>query len=65
MLATVMNMLDLVPQSWVEVDEAIKILVKLKDEMVLEIPSDHNPAKRLALSLKNMVGRLKIQWFLN
>ena len=55
MLATVLNRLGLIPSSWEEVDEAIEVLGKLRDEMVPEVPADSNPAKRLALGLRGKV----------
>jgi glucose/mannose-6-phosphate isomerase len=55
MLATVLKRLGLIPGSWEEVDETIEVLEKLRDEVVPEVPADSNPAKKLALSLRNKV----------
>ena len=55
MIATVLNRLGLIPSSWEEVDEAIKVLGELRNEMVPEVPADSNPSKKLALSLINKV----------
>jgi len=54
-LATVLNRLGLVPRSWREVDEALEVLRELRDEMVPEVASESNPAKRLALDLMNKI----------
>lgn len=55
MLATIMNRLGLIGDSWREVDEAIDVLGWLRDETVPEVPIGSNPAKRLALSMMNKV----------
>jgi glucose/mannose-6-phosphate isomerase len=51
MLAATMNRLGLIPDSWCEVGEAIRVLESLRDEMVPEVESSANPAKRLAKDL--------------
>lgn len=52
MLATVLNRLGLITDSWAEVDEAINVLKAFRDELVPEVPSASNLAKRLAMSLR-------------
>lgn len=54
-LATVLNRLGLISDSWGEVDEAFEIIETLREELVPEVPMESNPAKRLALNLKNKV----------
>ncbi len=54
-VAATLNRLGLVGSLWAEVDEAIDVLGRLSDEMVPEVPADENPAKRLALSLKEKI----------
>ncbi len=55
MLAVTMNRLGLIPDSWGEVDEAVRVLESLRDEMVPEVASDSNPAKRLATKLLHRI----------
>jgi len=55
MIATIMNRLGLIGDSWREVDEAIEILGRLRDDTVPEVPIESNPAKRLASSMMNKV----------
>lgn len=55
MLAVTMNRLGLIPDSWGEVDEAVRVLESLRDEMVPEVASDLNPAKSLA---KDLIHRI-------
>ena len=54
-MSTVMSRLALASDSWGEVGEALKVLGALRDELVLEKPTDENPAKRLALELRGLV----------
>lgn len=55
MLATIMNRLGLIGDSWREVDESFDILGRLRDETLPEVPIGSNPAKRLASSMMNKV----------
>ncbi|UCD44996.1 MAG: bifunctional phosphoglucose/phosphomannose isomerase [Candidatus Bathyarchaeota archaeon] len=55
MLAATLNRLGLIPDSWGEVDEAIRVLESLRDEMVPEVASKSNPAKRLAEELLHRI----------
>ena len=54
-IAATLNRLGLVGSPWAEVDEAIEVLGELRDEMVLKVPADENPAKRLALNLRGKI----------
>jgi glucose/mannose-6-phosphate isomerase len=54
-VAATLNRLGLVGRPWAEVDEAIEVLGKLREEMMPKIPVNENPAKGLALSL---VGKI-------
>jgi len=54
-VAATLNRLGLVGRPWAEVDEAIEVLGKLREEMMPEVSADENPAKGLALSL---VGKI-------
>jgi len=54
-MATIMKRLDLAAEPWREVDEALKVLADLRDELAPETPTAENPAKRLALGLKGLV----------
>lgn len=53
--ATALNRLGLATNSWGEVKEALSVLENLGGEMAPEVPSDSNPAKRLALGLRSKV----------
>jgi glucose/mannose-6-phosphate isomerase len=54
-LATVLNRLSLIPSSWAEVNEAIKILEELRGKMEPTVPVNENPAKKLAMNLNGKV----------
>ena len=55
MLATTLNRIGLIPESWSEVEEAMEVLRGLRDEMVPEVAAEANPAKRLAATLLNKI----------
>lgn len=50
-LATAMHNLGLVEGPWGEVPEALKILDSIRDEISIDVPADHNLAKKVALRL--------------
>lgn len=54
-LAVVMRRLGFASKRWGEVDEALKVLRSLRQDLVPERTSAENPAKQLALSLKGLV----------
>ncbi|UCH57428.1 MAG: bifunctional phosphoglucose/phosphomannose isomerase [Candidatus Bathyarchaeota archaeon] len=54
-LAVVLNRLGLVPRSWGEVDEAIGVIEGLREELKLEVPTEANPAKKIALKMRSKV----------
>lgn len=55
MLATTLNRIGLIPESWSEVEEAMEVLRGLRDEMAPEVAAEVNPAKRLAATLLNKI----------
>jgi glucose/mannose-6-phosphate isomerase len=55
MLATTLNRIGLIPESWSEVDEALELLLECRDEMVPEVATEVNPAKRLAVAILNKI----------
>jgi glucose/mannose-6-phosphate isomerase len=55
MLATTLNRIGLIRESWGEVGEAMEVLRGLRDEMVPEVAAVVNPAKRLAATLLNKI----------
>lgn len=55
-LTTAMRRLGFVSQGeWTEVDEAVRVLEKLKGELMSEVPTASNPAKQIALGLSGLV----------
>jgi glucose/mannose-6-phosphate isomerase len=50
-LATAMHVLDLVGVSWGEVPEAVSILEVIRDEVSMDVSTDKNIAKKIALRL--------------
>jgi glucose/mannose-6-phosphate isomerase len=54
-LVTALKSLGLIQDLWEEVDEAIGIVGTLRDELVEEVTSNLNLAKKLALDLRNKV----------
>lgn len=54
-IATTLNRLGLISDSWGELEETFEILEELRDELVPEVPTESNPAKRLALNLSYKV----------
>ena len=55
MLATTLNRIGLIPESWGEVGEAVEVLRGLRDEIVPEVVAEANLAKRLAATLLNRI----------
>jgi len=54
-LACIMKRLGLASQAWEEVDEAFEVLEALRDDIVPEVPTSRNLAKKTALGFKGMV----------
>ena len=56
-LATAMHELDLVGVSWGEVPEALSTLEAIRDEVSMDVPTDENLAKKIALRL---IGKIPL-----
>jgi glucose/mannose-6-phosphate isomerase len=54
-LAAIARKVGLVGGAWSEVDETINLLMKLRSEMMAEIPYDSNLAKQIASQLKGYI----------
>lgn len=54
-LVTALKSLGLINNSWEEIDESIRVVSTLRDELVEEVTANSNLAKRLALELRNKV----------
>jgi len=54
-LATVLNRLGLIKESWGELDEAFATVEALRDELAVESSIEKNLAKKLALQLENKI----------
>jgi glucose/mannose-6-phosphate isomerase len=50
-VATAMHNLGLVESPWEEVPEALTIMDSIRDEISIDMPADHNPAKKVAMRL--------------
>jgi glucose/mannose-6-phosphate isomerase len=54
-LVSALKSLGLIKDSWEEIDESIRVVSTLRDELVEEVKANLNIAKRLALELRNKV----------
>jgi glucose/mannose-6-phosphate isomerase len=54
-LVTSLRILGLIQDSWEEIEEAIGVVESLREELFEEVTADSNPAKRLALELRNKI----------
>ena len=54
-LVTALRDLGLIEDSWQEIEEAVEVIKNLREELVEEVKSGANPAKRLALELQNKI----------
>jgi len=54
-LVTALKNVGLKEDSWEEIEESVEIIESLRDELVEEVASDSNPAKRIALEMQDLI----------